>query len=108
VILTLCGNCARYVAMTYADSSGGYHHVNCKPPEYWIRLIEACGLTYNEHLTMQMRNLVREECAGYKHFRDRGLIFEKPQQCIQSRGCNNLFRSNCGEGPNIDYHPSRH
>lgn len=78
VVLTLCGNCARYLAMTYSDSPGGYHHVNCKPESYWIRLIEACGMRYNACLTMQMRQLVREQCAGFRHFRDRGLIFEKP------------------------------
>jgi len=52
VILTLTGNCGRYLAMTYAPlGSGGYHHVNCQPEEYWIKLIEVAELRYDQNLT---------------------------------------------------------
>ena len=36
--------CGRVIAMTAArPNQGGYHHVNCQPPEYWIQLIEGKG-----------------------------------------------------------------
>lgn len=77
IVLTLCGNCKRYLAMTYSDTPGGYHHVNCKPQDYWITLIEAGGLRYNEEFSIKLRELVARTCAGFRHFSKRGLIFER-------------------------------
>lgn len=80
VVLTLVGNCGRYLAMTYAPpGSGGYHHVNCQPEEYWVEHIQAAGLRYDADLTYFARELVRTKCKGFRHFAERGLVFVRDE-----------------------------
>lgn len=81
VVLTLAGNCAQYLAMTYGPpGSGGYHHVNCQPAEYWIRLIESAGLSFDAELTAIMKAHVAAHCEGFRHFTKTGLIFRRSHQ----------------------------
>jgi hypothetical protein len=81
VVLTLAGNCARYVAMTYGPrGSGGYHHVNCQPADYWIRWLESAGLSFDPDLTAAMKSHVATHCNGFRHFAKTGLVFRRPAQ----------------------------
>lgn len=78
VVLTLAGNCRKYLAMSYGPpGSGGYHHVNCKPAEYWVQLIEGAGLLFDAQLTEQAKRVIVSSCRGYRHFAINGLIFQR-------------------------------
>lgn len=76
--LVWCCECAEHVPPEHEDSvadtvaaaagvavafcaappgCGGHHHVNCRPPGHWARLLERRGLTYREDLTAAARAL---------------------------------------------------
>jgi SAM-dependent methyltransferase len=46
---------AKYVTMTYSQDPNGYHHVNLKPAEYWIKTFGDYGLEFNSDLTAQVK-----------------------------------------------------
>lgn len=78
LVLTLAGNCARYLALTHAlPGQPGYHHVNCRPPEYWIGLVEGAGLRFEPDLTTAMRELMQRTTPG-SFFAKTGLVFSRP------------------------------
>ncbi|MEJ8567673.1 sulfotransferase family 2 domain-containing protein [Elongatibacter sediminis] len=64
--------CARkYVLMTFAPpGQTGWHHVNCRPQDYWVEKMRRLGFGLDEALTRQARDVAR---AG--HFKWRGLVF---------------------------------
>jgi hypothetical protein len=63
----------KYIIMTHATPGwGGYHHVNCRPGEYWIRKMHKIGFRICRNLTMQAR-----EKAGHGYFQRTGLVFVK-------------------------------
>ena len=67
VVRTLANG--RYVAMTHAlPGQKGFHHVNCRPMEYWIGLMEMAGFALMPE-TFESRPL------GGKYWRNSGLIF---------------------------------
>jgi hypothetical protein len=77
VALTLAGNCGRYLAMTHAlPGQKGFHHVNCRPPGYWIEMLEAAGLTFRRELTEELRGVVaaHNRSAFFAHS---GLVFAR-------------------------------
>jgi SAM-dependent methyltransferase len=46
----------KIVAMTHGlPGQGGYHHVNCRAPEYWIERMKQIGFTYDKELTEKIR-----------------------------------------------------
>lgn len=64
----------RVVAMTHAlPGQGGYHHVNCQPPEYWTECMAKRGYALSED-----NELIRE-IAGkdqtWNYFMHSGLVF---------------------------------
>ena len=64
--------CCRYVAMTHAlPRQGGYHHVNCRPSDYWISLMDKNGFDLLKEKTEFARKL---RCEPY--FAKSGLIFK--------------------------------
>jgi SAM-dependent methyltransferase len=47
ILRTICHNTGRVAFVSTAPpGQQGYHHVNCKPRDYWIREIEGRGLSY--------------------------------------------------------------
>jgi len=75
VVLTLAGNCARYLAMTHAlPGQKGFHHVNCQPPDYWIGMLESAGMTFRRDLTEELRGIVASH-NPQAFFVQSGLVF---------------------------------
>ena len=65
--------CGEFVAMTHAlPRQGGYHHVNCKPKEYWTDHMVKNGFKYLEKETIEAKNFEPQ-----RYFNRSGLIFEK-------------------------------
>jgi 2-polyprenyl-3-methyl-5-hydroxy-6-metoxy-1,4-benzoquinol methylase len=77
LVLTLAGNAGRYVAMTHAEpGQEGYHHVNCQPGSYWVQLMAAAGLRFDEAGTRRARDLMRHSRPS-SFFVKNGLVFER-------------------------------
>jgi SAM-dependent methyltransferase len=67
------------VLMTHADpGQNGYHHVNCRPADYWIGAMAAAGLQLDVDLTAQTRALARFNTSPWNHYARSGLAFLKP------------------------------
>jgi SAM-dependent methyltransferase len=80
VVDTVTKNCRKVLAFCAAPKgAGGYHHVNCQDPPYWIEKLEAAGLTYRPDLTEQGRALCPEAYgrSPRNYFRRSGLIFTR-------------------------------
>lgn len=90
LIETLVHNCGKVLGFCSApDGCGGYHHVNCHNPDYWIKIIEKEGLVYDQYITTHAKDLCKEK-ANLKGWADHhrginnyfcrsGLIFTKPE-----------------------------
>lgn len=68
------------VAMTHAlPGQEGYHHVNCQPASYWIKLMDAYGFDYLEADTIEARTYALPENRNFKlsWFSVSGLIFKR-------------------------------
>jgi len=64
---------SRFVLMTHAlPGQVGWHHVNCREPDYWIDHLRQAGFTVNRNLTAVARGLVP---AGY--FAETGLVLQR-------------------------------
>lgn len=68
----------RYVAMTHAGpGQGGYHHVNCQLPAYWLGAMAAIGFEYDAVLTLWARSLAGANENPWNHFVRSGLVFKR-------------------------------
>lgn len=48
--------CCKYIFMTFAPSgTPGYHHVNCRSEDYWIKTFNDYGFDWDEALTLELR-----------------------------------------------------
>ena len=64
----------RVVVMTHAlPGQSGHHHVNCKPPEYWIDHFTTRGYRVSEN-NERYRALARADLPS-SHFSRSGLVF---------------------------------
>lgn len=82
---------AKFLAMTFAGpGQPGHHHVNCRPAEYWIRVLHAHGFDFLADDTAEMREFARRDMEKNNqesdkrfvyHFIDRGLVFRR-NNCI--------------------------
>jgi hypothetical protein len=64
----------RFVCMTHAfPGQGGHHHVNCKPPEYWITLLQANGFSLLSEDTRRIKELASRDQGSY--LANSGLVF---------------------------------
>jgi SAM-dependent methyltransferase len=64
--------------MTHAfPGQGGHHHVNCRPPEYWARMMSAAGFQLDPRLTATTRELARANGNPYNHYVRSGLAFRR-------------------------------
>ena len=60
----------KYLTMTHGlPNQGGYHHVNCQPPKYWINLLEKHGFVFLEELTKTAREIATIDFADYIEWR---------------------------------------
>lgn len=77
-IIRTFGSGKKYIMMTFAaPGQAGWHHVNCKPAEYWIKQMLQIGFMVNLKLTKTGRRI-----AGSGHFAQRGLIFTRSGRTI--------------------------
>lgn len=71
----------KFVTMTFAPpKTPGYHHVNCRTPQYWIDVFSKYGFVYSKELTQEMR----QASTMTRHFvRRNGLCFLKDSHMQQ-------------------------
>lgn len=74
VAVTLAANCGRFLALTHAEPGGRGLH--CRARDYWIELIEAAGLRFDEFLTVAMRGHAVGE-NPQSPFAHTGLVFAR-------------------------------
>lgn len=78
-IIDTFANSRKIILITHAGPGqvGGHHHVNLKPAEYWIRLIEGKGYRYSRALTRKTRTIaLKDSYYDYpNHYAERGLVF---------------------------------
>lgn len=66
---------ADVVCMTHAfPNQGGYHHVNCQRPEYWVSKMELRGFILD-----QVRSDTTRKIEPESHWGRSGLIFKRKQ-----------------------------
>jgi SAM-dependent methyltransferase len=66
---------AKVVALTHAiPGDFGYHHVNCKPSDYWIEKLAERGFRYREDLSDRLRSSANEKA---RCIRRSLLVFER-------------------------------
>lgn len=81
----------RFIAMTFAGpGQPGHHHVNCRPAEYWIRIMYSQGFDYLPEETAEFREYARKDMEKNDsesekrfvyHFMYRGLFFKNARTC---------------------------
>jgi hypothetical protein len=65
----------KVVALTHAPpNTPGYHHVNCRTPEYWKAVFKKYGFIFDENLTKKCREA---STMRRDFFRKNGLVFKK-------------------------------
>jgi len=70
----------RYVFLTHAEpGQPGYHHVNCRPTDYWRGAMAAIGYAVDERLTVAARAVAGENRSAWNHFVRAGYAFARPQ-----------------------------
>lgn len=59
--------------------AGGYHHVNCQDPPYWIERLESAGLKHSHELSEEARGLCGPHYGrGPKnYFKRSGMVFQR-------------------------------
>lgn len=81
IVQTLIKSTNKVLALCAApQGAGGYNHVNCQNPEYWIELLTQSNvLEYKEDLTKEARSLCSESYnrSPNNYFRRSGLIFTR-------------------------------
>ena len=69
-------NC-KNLAMTHAlEGQTGYHHVNCKNPDYWIKTMANYGFKFDPEMTRTLRKRSRMGTSKkFRFMRRSGLFF---------------------------------
>ena len=68
--------CGRVILMTHAlPGQTGYHHVNLKPMDYWVKHISERGFNLLQEDTNRIRAIARNERAIY--MQNSGLLFHR-------------------------------
>ena len=77
-VQTVCGNAARIIVMTAAaPGQSGFHHVNCRPISYWVKLIEEQGFIYHLAETEQLKTANRLDSYNHNWFAENGMVFHR-------------------------------
>jgi SAM-dependent methyltransferase len=81
-ILSAFANAGKAIMVTHAfpRQTDGYHHVNCRPSSYWIRLIEGLGFQCSVRLSREARAQALKDYPGINHFARSGLVFVRTNQ----------------------------
>jgi len=67
---------APLVLITHAEpGQAGYHHVNCRPADYWIGVMAAIGYEFDLRLTETTRAVARFNPNAWNHYARSGLAF---------------------------------
>jgi SAM-dependent methyltransferase len=75
---------ARAVFMTHGlPGQPGYHHMNCRPPGYWIRRMAQRGFLLDQEATEETR---KKEDRPDGSWRRTGLVFVKGESIRDPRG----------------------
>lgn len=81
LVRTVVDNVEKVVAFCAAPpGSGGHHHVNCQPGEWWVEKFISAGLTFLPVLTEHARYLCPGDAYGrspHNYFRRSGLVFTR-------------------------------
>lgn len=68
----------RRLALTHAfPGHAGYHHVNCREPSYWIKLLEADGWTFDYNNTHDLRCAIGRDSFPARCVKESLLIFKR-------------------------------
>jgi hypothetical protein len=66
------------IMVTHAfPGQGGYHHVNCRTPEYWIGFFAALGYAFQPEDTNASRLEAAKNTNPYNHYKRSGMIFKR-------------------------------
>jgi len=68
----------KFVIMTYAPpGTGGHHHVNERPKEYWVNKFAQAGFVHVPELSLQMRKSTTMNSEGRKrkYINNTGMVF---------------------------------
>lgn len=66
------------VMMTHAfPGQPGYHHVNCREPEYWKGFMTAAGFLFDQEYTDLTRSVARLNQSPYNHYARAGMVFHR-------------------------------
>jgi len=77
-VQTVCGNAAHAIVMTAAaPGQSGFHHVNCQPIAYWVKLIEEQGFTYRPEETERLKTANRLDGYNHNWFVENGMVFHR-------------------------------
>ena len=69
---------ARFAMITHAEpGQPGWHHVNCKPADYWKGVFAASGFEFDEGLTGMSRSAASANTRTFNHYRRSGLAFRR-------------------------------
>ncbi len=74
LVAFLCAALRPIVFTAAPPGQDGHHHVNCQPPEYWIKKFNACGARVDHDATWQLQ----ERWSGLKrlgHMRNNVMVF---------------------------------
>lgn len=78
IVQTVARNARKVIAFSSAPKgAGGFHHVNCRPPEHWVERFLAAGWAYDQERTLRAR-LLSDWSNGrgpHNYFRRSGLVF---------------------------------
>lgn len=78
-IIDTMAQASRFVLMTHAfPGQVGHHHVNLKPPSYWIELMSKAGMVLDQKLTRSAREQARKNKLDPNYFFNSGLVFRRP------------------------------
>lgn len=69
---------APLVLITHAEpGQQGHHHVNCKPPVYWVGVMAAVGYEIDERLTSLSRVIASLNTHPMNHYVRSGIAFRR-------------------------------
>ena len=60
-----------------APGQAGWHHVNCRPADYWIGLVAGVGFALDEQLTATTRELASDNADAWNHYARSGMAFRR-------------------------------
>ena len=91
----------RFLAMTFAGpGQPGHHHVNCRPAEYWIRMMYSQGFDYLPEETDALRVYAKKDMEKNDSESDKRFVYD-----FMYRG---LFFKNAHTCSRIEKEPGAH